>query len=233
MWVKDFDTNEAVRMLDLAELGLFLLCLNHAWINDGLPNDEESIRIMLRISRKDFKKTWEKVSRCFYLENSRLKNKRQEEERLEALTRSKQASEAVAARERKRIRRSSVDASGDHLRAYVSVSGSILKSSPEEISTSKEFGNFWARWGALTHRIQRHADALRAWIGVVEPGEESAVMACLERYGASDEVLRGVVSNPEKWLYEQARDEWRGDWPAPKSRLEIQSEALRRAIGDD
>ncbi len=102
-----------------------------------------------------------------------------------------------------------------------------------EISTSKEFGNFWARWGALTHRIQRHADALRAWIGVVEPGEEPAVMECLERYGASDEVLRGVVSNPEKWLYEQARDDWRGDWPAPKSRLEIQSEALRREIGDD
>ncbi len=114
-----------------------------------------------------------------------------------------------------------------HRSVSVSASDSSLK------DVSKDFGIFWARWGALTHRIQRHADALRAWIGVVEPGEEPAVMECLERYGASDEVLRGVVSNPEKWLYEQARDQWRGDWPAPKSALEIRSEALRRAIGDD
>ena len=232
MWVKDFDTNEAVRMLNLPEVGLFLLCLNHAWINDGLPDDDESIRLMLKISRGDFKKYWPKVSKTFEKVGERLKNKRQEEEREEVLTISKRNTENIRKRYDRTTTVEESNVSGT-TRAFVCVSGSVSGSSPEEISSSKEFGNFWARWGALTHRIQRHADALRAWIGVVEPGEESAVMACLERYGASDEVLRGVVCNPEKWLYEQARDDWRGDWPAPKSALDIRSEALRRAIGDD
>lgn len=82
---------------------------------------------------------------------------------------------------------------------------------------SKTFPVWFARWTALTKRKQREQDAMRAWIGVVDEDEADLVMACLERYGRSDEVARGVVCNPDKWIYDQSQDGWAGDWPPARA----------------
>jgi len=75
--------------------------------------------------------------------------------------------------------------------------------------TSTRFEEFWNQYP----RKQRKDFACAQWISIVDPSTEGAVFACLERYLGSDEVGRGVVANPDKWLYEQHRNGWQGDWP--------------------
>jgi uncharacterized protein YdaU (DUF1376 family) len=105
MWPKDFDTDEHVRLLDLAETGLFLFCLNHAWNNDGLPDDLVMIARLLKIPEEKFLSLWPAVSRCFEAgEDGRLRNPRQEVEREGATKRSAQCSEAAQSRRGKRRR---------------------------------------------------------------------------------------------------------------------------------
>lgn len=100
----------------------------------------------------------------------------------------------------------------------VSESGFDLKKLPTEAklpgAVSTSFRQFWDRWCALTGRRVRESYACQAWISVVDFETESAAMACLERYGVSNEVRRGAVTNPDKWIYEQARDRWHADWPS-------------------
>lgn len=101
----------------------------------------------------------------------------------------------------------------------VSVSDSVLlthtqarvmpRASDLNGATSQRFGEFWE----LYPRKQHKDAACMEWCSVVVVDSEAAVFACLSRYLASDEVARGAVANPEKWLMEQHRDGWAGDWP--------------------
>jgi uncharacterized protein YdaU (DUF1376 family) len=226
MWVKDFDTNENVRMLTLPEIGLYLVCLNHAWVNDGLPENPDDIARALKLPAKDFLKHWVRVSRCFYANGlGRLVNRRQEYERDEVSKKSAKALESANARWK-----NNANASESHgirnARAFDSVSDSdasvvykesSLQPKPEKPAPGivrQSFAGFWTRWCELTKRKQRESFACQAWISVVEFETEQAAMACLERYGASDEVQRGIVSNPDRWLYDQARDKFAGEWQA-------------------
>lgn len=86
MYPKDFDTDESARLMDIREAGLYLYCLNHAWINEGLPSDPEEISRALRVGRQDFNAAWPRVSKCFILRAGRLINQRQEEERDDAIS---------------------------------------------------------------------------------------------------------------------------------------------------
>jgi hypothetical protein len=44
----------------------------------------------------------------------------------------------------------------------------------------------------------------------------------------SDEVFRGVVSNPDKWLFEQAENNFAGTWP-PRRTASNESRQQRNA----
>ncbi len=93
--------------------------------------------------------------------------------------------------------------------------------------TSQKFEDFWTRYPRKQHRDA----ACMEWLSVVTVESEPQVFGCLSRYLASDEVSRGAVQNPEKWLMEQHRDGWAGDWPkangtAPKSAKDAQMERL-------
>lgn len=98
---------------------------------------------------------------------------------------------------------------------------------------SRSFPQFWERWAALTGRLQKQSAAAGAWVSVVTVQTEGLAMECLERYGASDEVGRGVVCNPDRWIYDQARDGFKGEWPGRLSLVDRRSRDLARAIGDD
>lgn len=228
LWVKDFDTNEAVRELNLAEAGLFLFALNHAWINDGLPSEPESIRRVLKISPAEFRRHWPLVAKCFFKDSSnRLRNKRQEEERQEALSVSIRNSANVRKRYDKPTTVEKSYTSGSTTRAYdcVSGSGSLENLKPENKNPVRareapsqfpDFAPWWNRWCELTGRRLRESLACQAWLSVVTMELAPAATACLERYGASDEVMRGIVNNPDRWLYDQARDKFAGEWQERK-----------------
>ncbi len=76
--------------------------------------------------------------------------------------------------------------------------------------SSQRFWEFWE----LYPRKQRRDFAAAQFLSLVTVDNEAAVFECLQRYLHSDEVRRGVITNPDKWLYEQYRNGWVGDWPA-------------------
>jgi hypothetical protein len=75
---------------------------------------------------------------------------------------------------------------------------------------SQRFDEFWS----LYPRKQGKDTACRLWVSFVTTANENAVFECLTRYLASDEVSRGIISNPDRWINSQHRDGWSGDWPA-------------------
>ena len=93
----------------------------------------------------------------------------------------------------------------------------VRRRAPNVINTDKpaspKFAEWWDRWCELTKLVQHKDESARTWITVAKTGDEAAIFGCLERYGASDQVYRGVIQNPDRWLYEQARSGWKGDWP--------------------
>jgi hypothetical protein len=99
MYPQDFDCDEKVRLLNMKEAGLFLFALNHAWVNDGLPSEPDEIARVLRVPLRDFRLSWPRVSVMFAADCcGRLRNKRQEAERLEATSKSLKATESINVR---------------------------------------------------------------------------------------------------------------------------------------
>ncbi len=74
---------------------------------------------------------------------------------------------------------------------------------------SARFSEFIAPWP----RKVGLDEAARAWLSVVPATIEDTAFAARDRYLASDEVSRGVVMGPAKWIYAQARDGFNGSWP--------------------
>jgi hypothetical protein len=82
MYPKDFDTDKYVRAMEDCQLGLFLRCLNHSWINNGLPSDPDEIRRSFRDTPEAFAQKWPRVEPCFPIaEDGMRRNPRQEKER--------------------------------------------------------------------------------------------------------------------------------------------------------
>lgn len=79
---------------------------------------------------------------------------------------------------------------------------------------SDRFDELWQRWPRKTERDR----AARNWISYVTVANETAVMACADRYLNSDEVSRGVVCNFHTWLERQHRGGWADEWPRARER---------------
>jgi uncharacterized protein YdaU (DUF1376 family) len=93
MYPKDFDSDDAVRAMEDSELGLYIRCLNHSWINDGLPADPEEIRRRFRDPPNEFARKWKRVELCFPVAaDGKRRNPRQERERAQAIAKSLKAS---------------------------------------------------------------------------------------------------------------------------------------------
>lgn len=90
----------------------------------------------------------------------------------------------------------------------------LLRAADLDGQVSQRFEELWRRWPRKEQRDRAAGD----WVSFVTVENESAVMACAERYLASDEVARGVVKQFYNWLEQQHRDGWKGDWPAVPKR---------------
>ena len=84
MYPADADSDERFRLMNMEERGLYWTLLNHAWINDGIPFETDKLARLVGISEDLFKQLWRIVGECFYLDGVRLRNKRQEAERVQA-----------------------------------------------------------------------------------------------------------------------------------------------------
>lgn len=100
---KDFDTDENVRLMSMCEVGLYVMCLNHSWINGSLPGDVRKIAKIVGQPLAQVKKSWQAVSKCFQEnEPGSLTNSKQEKERKWAMERSIKCKEAVDLREQRK-----------------------------------------------------------------------------------------------------------------------------------
>ncbi len=87
----------------------------------------------------------------------------------------------------------------------------------KNVCVSEISGASFKAWINPWPRISDFDSAARAWISVIkDPDSEAAAFSARDRYLASDEVARGVVAAPHKWLFEQARSGWAGKWPAAR-----------------
>ncbi len=138
----DAYTDEKYAAMSLAELGLYHLCLNLAWVNNGIPADLGRLAAILKLKREEIERLWKAVGKCFTEVDGRLYNQRQEKERKHALTKSEKATKSV----RMRYERSS----NDHIRAYDSDSSlEILKEklkTEHELKLVDSFTEFMKAW---------------------------------------------------------------------------------------
>src|SRR5438105_1364001 len=81
---KDQDTNEDIRLMTDEEYGFYVRCLNHAWMNDGLPERMEDLAKLFRTTKTQVQRRWKKVGKLFFFSENRWKNLKQEEQRAEA-----------------------------------------------------------------------------------------------------------------------------------------------------
>jgi uncharacterized protein YdaU (DUF1376 family) len=95
MYPKDFDSNEYVRLMSRAQVGLYILLLNQSWVNDGLPAEPDTIMRSIKDAPREFRRDWPFVEPCFPVWlDGRRRNKRQEDEREHAQNKSAKARES-------------------------------------------------------------------------------------------------------------------------------------------
>jgi len=66
--------------------------------------------------------------------------------------------------------------------------------------------------------------AARAWVSVDGEAAGQAPFDCRDRYLASKDVADGTILEAAKFIFQQARNKWRGTWPPPKRAPESKAE---------
>ncbi len=144
-----------------------------------------------------------------------------------------QSPDSVPPKKQRQIQKIELDTHTEQIpsvRAVAPLIKQALRASDLSGKISEKFEDFWKRYPRKQHRDA----ACMEWLSVVTVESEPRVFDCLARYLDSDEVSRGAVANPEKWLMEQHRDGWAGDWPKFAPRVQEQREtplesAIRKA----
>jgi hypothetical protein len=82
--------------MDDREFGFYMRCLNHSWVNDGLPPLLAELATAIGRSHAYVAKLWPNVGKCFTPDgNGRLRNPRQETDRADAIAKSVKATTAA------------------------------------------------------------------------------------------------------------------------------------------
>lgn len=139
---KDFDTDENVRLMTMCEVGLYVLCLNHAWVNGSLPDDLRKIAKIVGQPLAQVRKSWPAVSKCFEkTPDGVFINPRLERERTWARDKQQQSKDANKIRHSSRVVSGGEEKAKDGLpRAYDSESdsgSSVLETTTTEKTTSR------------------------------------------------------------------------------------------------
>jgi hypothetical protein len=65
VYTKDFDTDERVQLMDLAEEGAYGRLLRHQWREGSIPQDHKALAKILRVPRAKVSKLWPALAPCF------------------------------------------------------------------------------------------------------------------------------------------------------------------------
>lgn len=248
LYPSDFDQDEAIRGMTDEEVGFYVRCLNHAWINNGLPPEHEEIERVIpgRRDHEAFERIWKRVSRCWVLIHTqggpRLVNARQEDEREKAAEKSainRQKVNKRWAREREGRERfdTTVPAQyepGNTLHNHIQ--NPQTPCSPSETVNPK----LWAEFERLTKEYPNATDvdyAAQVWMTLCERGElteanVSEVWAGLDRYRVSDLWSRDAgryIIGLGKWLHGKR---WK-DNPQPSAEAKAARKKVRSSDGRD
>lgn len=67
--------------MDDREFGFYMRCLNHSWLNRGLPADLQEVARIIGRPEAYVTRVWPRVGKCFEEHEGRLVNPKQEEQR--------------------------------------------------------------------------------------------------------------------------------------------------------
>lgn len=80
MYCGDFLSDINVRLMTMAQKGMYLTLLLHEWLEKSLPTNEKHLKVLCD-NHPDFDADWSAIKHCFYEEDGRLYNPRLEKER--------------------------------------------------------------------------------------------------------------------------------------------------------
>lgn len=81
---KDYDTDEAVKLMTYEEEGVYRRLLDHQWLQGSIPSDVQQIaRLVPKVPLTRFKKLWAAMVGKFENVDGRLVNQRLERQRRE------------------------------------------------------------------------------------------------------------------------------------------------------
>lgn len=204
----DADTDENFRAMSDEEIGFYVRCLNHAWMNDGLPVDPEERSRILKTPLKIANSRWVRVGRCFQEIAGRYVNRRQEEERTKAQTKSESATKSVRSRYERRanvaLRASESESVSDS--SVNSGGGAGGTASPRLDPLAAEawagFITAWGDCGGAGCSGPDWVDAAWEWSRMDFEQRVAAIRGLAKRKGADDPALRGLPKNfleKRKW----------------------------------
>jgi preprotein translocase subunit SecD len=184
----------------------------------------------MRVERSYLDGLWPRVGRCFApseSDASRLVNRRQEQERTQAVQKSENnrrpgntnarrlkhdsdANETRTRSEREQI--ASIRASASASASESTNTTASLEEEENEPEVSARFGEVYGRWPLRTNEKADRS----AWHETVAVTDEPKVFAAIERYLDSQVVSDGRVTSFANWLRQQKDMNWEGVWPARK-----------------
>jgi uncharacterized protein YdaU (DUF1376 family) len=83
-YVKDYETDENVKLMSLAQEGAFLRLLCHQWLHRSIPTNIDALARICRCSRAEFESLWPGIEPCFEsVAEGRVTNARLERQRTE------------------------------------------------------------------------------------------------------------------------------------------------------
>ncbi len=138
----DAEMDQNFRAMDDAELGFYWRCLNHSWINEGLPSDPSERARVLRTPQKLADARWLRVGKCFTEVDGKMVNPRQESERTDAIRKS-ETNRKNGATAKRTPKQNDGERTGDGL-----ADGSLRASDSDSSNTpeswkEKKFLEFW------------------------------------------------------------------------------------------
>ena len=173
-FVTDAETDRDFIRLSLEAKGLFLLCLDRSWLDDGLDPEP---RPFILCSDFEFSRSWPEVERLFPIgEDGRRRNKRQEKERKFVNDKSSKNRRAADMRWDSE-RNANADANAyanasipHHYARMAMDSGSVSGSKSKEIEQSEKysaiFEEAWNAWKCYpTSRYETKQLVLQNFIG--------------------------------------------------------------------
>lgn len=226
--------------MTMTERGLFHHALNYAWMNDGLPADDGEVGRILKATVREFRTAWPRVRQCFQEAEGKLRNKRQEEDRADAIEKGRKASASANRRWAQSEGNANALPTQSEGNARASGSGYGSLSGSESEKPKKEVSNFFNEWWDVWSAVRGTAkkiQAVQAWQSVVFDGSGEAAIECTASYLASlDNPAKGF--NPDTFIFEQAKDGFQARWPAFSPRTgtpkrETRSERILAAMERD